>query len=60
MWNPYIYAVAGPANSPFTSLSTASTSNDNLYYTGVGGQIYNQGAGLGIPNLTELAGDFNS
>ena len=38
--------------------SQASTSNDNIYYTGNPGQPYNQGAGLGYPNLTELAGDF--
>jgi subtilase family serine protease len=59
LWNPYIYAAALGGNSPFASLSTASTSNDNLYYTGNPGAPYNQGAGLGYPNLTELAGDFN-
>jgi kumamolisin len=59
LWNPHIYAAALAGNSPFNSLSTASTSNDNLYYTGNPGEPYNQGAGLGYPNLTELAGDFN-
>ncbi len=58
-WNPSIYAVAGGFKSPFTQLSTAGTSNDNIYYTGQPGESYNQGVGLGIPNLTELAGDFN-
>ena len=58
-WNPSIYAVAKPFGSPFTSLDTAGTSNDNLYYTGQPGEPYNQGVGLGIPNLTALSGDFN-
>ena len=58
-WNPSIYAVAGKSTSPFNPLATASTSNDNLYYTGQPGQPYNQGAGLGIPNLTALSADFN-
>ena len=57
-WNPAIYAAAAGADSPFTQLNQASTSNDNIYYTGNPGQAYNQGAGLGYPNLTELAGDF--
>ena len=58
LWNPSIYAAAGGHGSPFNPLDQASTSNDNLYYTGNPGQPYNQGVGLGIPNLTELAGDF--
>ncbi len=58
LWNPSIYAAAVGPNSPFNPLSTASTSNDNIYYTGNPGEPYNQGSGLGIPNLTKLAGDF--
>ena len=58
-WNPSIYAVAKLFKSPFTPLDTAGTSNDNLYYTGQPGEPYNQGVGLGIPNLTALSGDFN-
>ena len=58
-WNPSIYAVAGGFKSPFTELSTAGTSNDNIYYTGQPGEPYNQGVGLGTPNLTELSADFN-
>ena len=57
-WNPTIYAAALGGNSPFTPLDQAGTSNDNIYYTGNPGQPYNEGAGLGYPNLTELAGDF--
>jgi len=57
-WNPSIYAAAVSGHDPFNPLDTAGTSNDNLYYTGNPGEPYNQGVGLGIPNLTELAGDF--
>jgi kumamolisin len=59
LWNPYIYAAAGGFNSPFTELGQASTSNDNLYFTGNPGEPYNQAVGLGYPNLTELAGVFS-
>jgi kumamolisin len=55
-WNPSIYAAAGGPNSPFTELGQASTGNDNIYYTGNPGEPYNQGVGLGYPNLTKLAG----
>ena len=58
-WNPSIYAAALARHSPFTRLSTASTSNDNIFYTGNPGQPYNQGVGLGYPDLTKLARDFS-
>jgi kumamolisin len=58
-WNPSIYPAANGFKSPFNPLNTASTSNDNLYYTGQPGVRYNQGVGLGIPNLTALSADFN-
>jgi subtilase family serine protease len=58
-WNPTIYAVANSSSSPFNPLDTASTSNDNLFYTGNPGEPFNQGVGLGIPNLTALSADFN-
>jgi hypothetical protein len=57
-WNPSIYAAAGGVSSPFNPLNVASASNDNLYYTGQPGEPYNQGVGLGIPNLTALSADF--
>jgi kumamolisin len=57
-WNPAIYAFATGPNSPFTPLQQAGTSNDNIYYTGNPGQLYNQGSGLGYPNLSQLAADF--
>jgi kumamolisin len=57
-WNPAIYEFATSYASPFTPLNTASTSNDNIYYTGNPGAVYNQGSGLGIPNLSKLAANF--
>jgi subtilase family serine protease len=57
-WNPSIYKFAQSANSPFSPLNATGTGNDNLYYTGTAGTLYNPGAGLGIPNLTQLAADF--
>ena len=57
-WNPYLYAAALSPNSPFTQLKQASTSNDNIYYTGNPGEPYNVGIGLGEPDLAKLAGDF--
>jgi subtilase family serine protease len=57
-WNPAMYEFAASHASPFTPLNTAGTSNDNLYYTGNPGTVYNQGSGLGIPNLSKLAADF--
>lgn len=57
-WNPAIYRFARSYNSPFTPLNTPGTSNDNLYYSGIPGTLYNPGAGLGTPNLSQLAADF--
>jgi subtilase family serine protease len=55
-WNPSIYGDAlGFGGSPFNSLNTASTNNDNLYYTGNPGQLFNEAVGLGTPNLGKLA-----
>jgi len=57
-WNPTMYAAAAGPNSPLTQLDHASTGNDNIYYTGNPGEPYNEGIGLGIPDLSKLAGDF--
>jgi kumamolisin len=57
-WNPVLYRAATSGNDPFTQLDTASTSNDNIYYTGNPGQPYNQGIGLGEPDLAKLASIF--
>ena len=43
-------------DSPFTELDQAGAGNDNLYYTGTPGARYNPAVGLGIPDLTALAG----
>ena len=59
-WNPAIYKFATSRNSPFTPLDTPGTSNDNLYYTGTPGNVYNVGSGLGVPDLAKLAGDFGN
>jgi kumamolisin len=58
LWNPAIYGFAMSARSPFTPLSARGTSNDNLYYTGTPGQVFNPGSGLGYPDLAKLAFDF--
>jgi kumamolisin len=59
LWNPAIYSFALGSSSPFTPLSTSGTGNDNLYYTGTPGQVFNAGSGLGYPDLAKLADDFS-
>jgi subtilase family serine protease len=59
-WNPVIYRLASGPDSPFQPLNQASTSNDNLYYTGTPGHVYNVGSGLGTPNLAGLAVDLRN
>jgi subtilase family serine protease len=59
-WNPAIYQFAQSRNSPFKPLDQSGTSNDNLYYTGTPGNVYNVGSGLGTPDLAQLASDFRS
>ncbi len=58
LWNAQIYAFARQPGSPFTPLDAQGTSNDNLYYTGTPGAIYNPGSGLGLPDIAKLAQDF--
>jgi kumamolisin len=58
LWNPAIYSYAIGRNSPFTPLDATGTTNDNWYYTGSAGSVYNAATGLGVPNLTTLATDF--
>jgi subtilase family serine protease len=58
LWNPSIYAFATGADSPFTPLQESGTGSDNLFYTGNPGQLFNQGSGLGLPNMSQLAADF--
>ena len=58
LWNPSIYAFAAGSGSPFTPLQESGTGSDNLFYTGNPGQLFNQGAGLGLPNMSQLAADL--
>jgi kumamolisin len=58
LWNTAIYSFATGRNSPFSPLNQSGTGNDNLYYSGTPGTLFNEGAGLGTPNLAQLAGDF--
>jgi len=57
-WNPDIYRFATSGNSPFTPLDQRGTQNDNIFYTGTSGLPYNEGSGLGYPDLSKLAADF--
>ena len=57
-WNPQIYRFAAVSTSPFHPLDTTGIGNDNLYYTGTAGAIYNPGSGLGTPNIGALANQF--
>jgi kumamolisin len=57
-WDPTIYAAATSVNTPFTQLNQTGTNNDNIYYTGNPLEVYNEGDGLGMPDLARLAGDF--
>ncbi|MBO0806004.1 MAG: S8/S53 family peptidase [Nocardiopsaceae bacterium] len=58
LWNPAVYSFATSGHDPFTPLNAVGTSSNNLYYTGNPGSLYNEGSGLGVPNLTALAQDF--
>jgi subtilase family serine protease len=55
-WNPRLYLAAQRPDTPFTGLDQGGTGNDNLYYTGTPGARYNPATGLGVPDLTALAG----
>jgi kumamolisin len=59
LWNPVIYGIAPYGGGAFTQLNTAGTSNDNLYFTGAPGELYNAGDGLGLPNLARVATAFS-
>jgi kumamolisin len=59
-WNPVIYGAAANGFDAFSQLNTAGTTNDNIYYTGNPGEQYNEGIGLGMPNLDEIANLFRA
>jgi kumamolisin len=58
LWNPSLYQFAAGSASPVTPLSQAGTGNDNLFYTGNPGQLYNPATGLGVPNMAVYASDL--
>ena len=58
-WNPQIYKYAQESDSPFNVLDDADF-NDNLYYTGQPGKLYNQATGLGTINFNKLYNKFNN
>lgn len=58
-WNPQIYQFAAQADTPFNVLSDADD-NNNLYYTGQPGKLYNQATGLGTINFEKLFNKFKS
>lgn len=63
-WNPQIYRFAAQAGSPFNPLNTVGSTandgsgNDNGFYTGTPGTVYNQAVGLGTPDVAGLADSF--
>ena len=56
LWNPAMYRAVATGHDVFTQINTVGTSSDNIFYTGNPGQQYNPGTGLGLPDLTRLAG----
>ncbi|MGH3267212.1 MAG: S53 family peptidase [Trebonia sp.] len=59
LWNPSIYRLANAgANSPVTPLNQVGANNDNLFYTGNPGELYNEATGLGVPNMAKYASDL--
>lgn len=59
-WNPQIYRFAQETNSPFNPLNASGSANDNVFFTGQPGTVYNQATGLGTPDVTALASEFLS
>ncbi|MDQ0198674.1 S53 family peptidase [Neobacillus ginsengisoli] len=58
-WNPQIYRFAQQAHSPLHPLNTTGATNDNGFYTGTPGTVYNQATGLGTPDVAALATKFS-
>ncbi|MHA8262668.1 hypothetical protein ACYATO_02870 [Lactobacillaceae bacterium Melli_B3] len=56
-WNPQIYRFAKTSNSPFTPLN--SLDDNNNYYVGQPGKLYNQATGLGTVNFDKLNQAFS-
>jgi len=58
LWNPSLYQFAAGKSSPVTPLSAANANNDNIFYTGNPGQLFNPATGLGVPNIAVYARDL--
>jgi kumamolisin len=54
-WNPQLYRFAVGKQSPLHPLNDSSANNDNGFYTGTPGTVYNQATGLGTPDVAALA-----
>jgi subtilase family serine protease len=59
-WNPSLYAFAAGPDSPVTPLNQVGTGNDNIFYTGNPGELFNEATGLGVPNLAAFARDLGA
>lgn len=59
-WNDQIYRFAKENDSPFHPLNTTGASDDNLFYTGTQGTLYNQATGLGTIDFTKLDSAFSN
>ncbi|MFT8317955.1 MAG: protease pro-enzyme activation domain-containing protein [Sporolactobacillus sp.] len=57
-WNDQIYRFAKGSQSPFHSLNETGAGNDNLYYSGTPGTIYNPSTGLGTIDVASLYRHF--
>lgn len=57
-WNPQLYRFATSANSPLHPLNDQGADNDNVFFTGQPGTVYNQATGLGTPDVAALAAAF--
>lgn len=55
--NAQIYQLATTQNSPFNPLNS-TTDNNNMYYTGQPGTVYNQASGLGTVNFEKLFEEY--
>lgn len=55
--NAQIYQLATTQNSPFNLLNS-TTDNNNMYYTGQPGTVYNQALGLGTVNFEKLFEEY--
>ncbi|WP_268913351.1 protease pro-enzyme activation domain-containing protein [Lentilactobacillus sp. SPB1-3] len=58
-WNPQIYRFAVQPDTPFNVLDS-DKNNNNLYYTGQPGKLYNQATGLGTINFDKLYQKFDN